>query len=80
MMDGHVTEMPVVKKKVDTPYFIGEIEALARENPPYDLVIGNIPNAREPSDPDSTWKNPVMTRAHSKSRKIQPLNITVWTY
>ena len=59
MMDGHVTETPVVKKKVNTPYFIGEVEALAMENPPYDLVIGNIPNAREPSDPNILLGNQV---------------------
>ena len=85
MVDGHVTETPVVKKKVDTPYFIGEVEALAMENTPYDLVIGNIPNAHEPSDPDSTWKPvahepgvacPLVTRAQSKSRMVRPLKVT----
>ena len=85
MMDGYVTETPVVKKKVDTPYFIGEVEALAMENPPYGLVIGNIPKAREPSDPDCTWKPgahepevacPVVTRAQAlKVTKSQDIKV-----
>ena len=29
MMDGRVVEVPVVKKIVDTPYYIGEVEGVA---------------------------------------------------
>ena len=28
MMDGRVIEVPVVKNKVDTPYYIGEVEGV----------------------------------------------------
>ncbi len=40
MMDGRVVEVPVVKKRVDTPYYIGEVEGVAMKAPIYDLVIG----------------------------------------
>ena len=46
MMDGRVIEVPVVKKKVDTPYYIGEVEGVAMKAPIYDLVIGNAHGAR----------------------------------
>ncbi len=39
MMDGRVIEVPVVKKKVDSPYYIGEVEGVAMIAPIYDLVI-----------------------------------------
>ena len=46
MMDGRVVEVPVVKKRVDTPYYIGEVEGVAMKAPIYDLVIGNVHGAR----------------------------------
>ncbi len=37
MMDGRVIDVPVVKKKVDTPYYIGEVEVVAMKAPIYDI-------------------------------------------
>ena len=58
MMDGRVIEVPVVKKKVDTPYYIGEVEGVAMKAPIYDLVIGNVHGARGQEDPDTSWEVP----------------------
>ena len=58
MMDGRVIEVPVVKKKVDTPYYIGEVEGVAMKTPIYDLVIGNDRGARGQEDPDTSWEVP----------------------
>ena len=58
MMDGRVIEVPVVKKKVDTPYYIGEVEGVAMKAPIHDLVIGNVHGARRQEDPDTSWKVP----------------------
>ena len=58
MMDGIVIEVPVVKKKVDTPYYIGEVEGVAMKAPIYDLVIGNVHGARGQEDPDTSWEIP----------------------
>ena len=55
VMDGRVIEVPVVKKKVDTPYYIGEVEGVAMKAPIYDLVIGNVHGARGQEDPDTSW-------------------------
>ena len=58
MMDGRVIEVPVVKKKVHTPYYIGEVEGVAMKAPIYDLVIGNVQGARGQEDPDTSWEIP----------------------
>ena len=46
---------------VDTPYFIGRLNALSVEKPVYDIVVGNIPGARDASDPDIHWRPNVDT-------------------
>ena len=58
MMDGRVIEVPVVKKKVDIPYYIGEVEGVAMKAPIYDLVIGNVHGARGQEDSDTSWEIP----------------------
>ena len=58
MMDGRVVEVPVVTKRVDTPYYIGEVEGVAMKAPIYDLVIGNVHGARGQEDPDTSWEIP----------------------
>ena len=58
MMDGRVIEVPVVKQKVDTPYYIGEVEGVAMKAPIYDLVIGNVHWARGQEDPDTSCEIP----------------------
>ena len=57
MMDDRVVEVPVVKKRVDTPYYIGEVEGVAMKAPIYDLVIGNVHRARGQEDPDTRLPN-----------------------
>ena len=46
MMDSRVIEVSVVKKRVDNPYYIGEVDGVARKAPIYDLVIAHIHGAR----------------------------------
>ena len=79
MMDGHAVNVPVVQKHVDTPYYTGLLTAVAMDNPVYDLVIGNIPGAREPSNPDPEWRTTtaaVVTRSQKSTRKLQPLKVS----
>ena len=56
LIDGTVRKVPVAKVSVDTPYFRGEIQALCMKNPVYQLILGNLPGIRDPSDPDLSWK------------------------
>eukprot|EP00105_Crassostrea_gigas_P033722 XP_011457196.1 PREDICTED: uncharacterized protein LOC105349201 [Crassostrea gigas] len=66
LADGSKIKVPVACVSIDTPYFIGEVEAWCSKNPLYDVIIGNIPNARDSKDPDMRWSpstaNAVLTR------------------
>ena len=45
LIDSNIRKFPIVKLQVDTPYFVGEVEAMCMENPICNLVIGNLPGA-----------------------------------
>ena len=51
--------------EVSTPYYSGTVEALWLRDPLYQLIIGNIPGARAPNDPNETWcvKTAAVTRS-----------------
>ena len=75
---GTRARLPVAKIHVDTPYLIGEVEALCADDSLYDLIIGNVDGAREPGDPDLGWEEggAVETRAQRKRETIKtPLRV-----
>lgn len=55
MIDGTARNVPLAKVDIDSPYFKGQAEAMVMPLPVYDLIIGNVPGAREPNDPDKSW-------------------------
>lgn len=55
LIDGTARKVEVSKITVNTPFFVGEVEALCMENPLYDLILGNIPGVRGPNDPNLDW-------------------------
>ncbi len=55
LVDGTIREVPVANVAIDSPYFVGSVEALCMVNPVYDVIIGNIPTARDPGNPDLMW-------------------------
>ena len=59
MINGDTFTAPVVHIMADTPYFTGQFNALAVEKPVYDIVVGNIPGARNANDPDRNWRSNV---------------------
>ena len=61
MINGDTFTAPVVNIMVDTPYFTGRFNALSVEKPVYDIVVGNIPGARDANDPDVNWRPEVDT-------------------
>lgn len=87
LLDGTVRKFPLARVSISTPFFVGEYEALCAENPVFDLILGNIPNVREPNNPDLNWQeyvnpedteiaNAVQTRAQrSKEGKFTPLQV-----
>ena len=49
-IDQTLKEAPIAEIKVDTPYYTGVAQAICLRDPLFDLVIGNIPEARNPDD------------------------------
>ena len=75
---GTTERVPVARVTVNTPYLVGDTEALCVNESLYDLVIGNVPGAREPFRPDNEWEmvGTVQTRAQKKlGKQIQPLKV-----
>ncbi|PIK56474.1 hypothetical protein BSL78_06637 [Apostichopus japonicus] len=62
LIDGTVRQFPVVTIEVDTPYFVGTVSALCMDDPVYDLILGNVPGVREPTDPNENWGKSVDIR------------------
>ena len=55
LIDGTVRQFPIANIVVDTPYFQGPVSALCMDNPVYDLILGNIPGVRDPTNPYPSW-------------------------
>ncbi len=54
-INGVEADAPCRSVHISAPYFTGRTEALLFDTPLYDVVIGNIPGARERTDPDKEW-------------------------
>ena len=57
--------------EVDTPFYVGTVEALCLRDPLFDLIIGNVPGARRSDDPTPEWGvvTAVAIRAQARSGK-----------
>jgi len=67
MVDNTIRRAPIGKIIVDTPYLRGEVEALCLPDVIYDLIIGNVPGARAPDDPDTAWQAAAATNKSEDS-------------
>ena len=52
-IDQIVKEARIAESEVDTPYYTGVTQAIGLRDPLFDLIIGNIPVARNPDNPVS---------------------------
>ena len=50
-IDRTLKEAPIAEIKLDTPYYTRVTQAICLRDPLFDLVIGNIPGARNPDVP-----------------------------
>ena len=48
-VDRTIKKAPMARMKVNTPYFVGEVDALCLREPLFDLIMGNIRGARNPN-------------------------------
>ena len=51
LVDNTLRKAPYAYIDIDTPYLKGNFRALCLPDSIYDLIIGNVPNARKPDDP-----------------------------
>ena len=58
------------KVSIDTPYYKGEVLALCPENPHVDLIVGNIPGAREGTDPAINWVPTLAVQIRTQLRQL----------
>ncbi|XP_077862642.1 uncharacterized protein LOC144344640 [Saccoglossus kowalevskii] len=78
MVDRTVRRVPVAMVEIDTPYLRDTVEALCVQDPIYELIVGNVPGARPPDEPDPVWNvsGAGTTRAQAqKSGKVKPLKV-----
>ena len=55
-IDSTMLKVATAMVQVDSPYFVGEVEANLSDHPLCDCVIGNIFGAKDPFSPDPAWK------------------------
>jgi len=69
LIDGTVRYTPRTKIYVQTPFFSGLTTAICMENPIYDVVIGNVPGARDVSisSPVERTTQAVQTESQEKA-------------
>ena len=81
LADSTKRTVPLAKVYIDTPYVTGVFEVWCMENPVFDLIVGEVSNARKPHEPDPEWKpKPVLaveTRQQVKDKKkpYKPLKV-----
>ena len=56
LINGEIIKVPIVKITIDSPYLTKTVEAMCMKNPIYDLVVGNVEDARPPDDPNINWE------------------------
>ena len=56
MADKTVRKVPHAIININTPFYTGKVNAVCLPDALYDLLIGNIEGAREPNNPDKSWK------------------------
>ncbi|KAK3788520.1 hypothetical protein RRG08_030221 [Elysia crispata] len=76
-IDNTVLLAEKARIQVKTPYLSGEVEALCIPEVICDLVVGNVPGARNPDDPDMTaMVGAVTTRAQARQEvRHRPLTV-----
>jgi len=70
LIDGSIRRAPVVEVSLDTPYFTGTTTAVCMETLLYDVIIGNIPGATNPTPAQPA--SVVQTRSPVKATRAKP--------
>lgn len=69
LADGSKVSVPIAEVSIDTPFLKGQYEVWCMENPVYDLIVGNVPDAKPADQPDPDWQvNAVETRQQKRDK------------
>lgn len=78
LIDGTARRTPVAEIELDTPFFKGRTKVVCMRNPLYDVIIGNVPGAKEPNYVVHEKLQAVVTRQmeERQQRREYPLKVT----
>ena len=69
LIDNTARKVPIARIYVDTPYLKGHVEAQCLSEPIYDLLIGNVRDARDTQNPDPSWQEACAVTTRSQAKK-----------
>ena len=69
LIDNTVRKVPIARITINTPYLSGEVDVQCLPDVIYDLIIGNVPGARQADDPDPDWQEACAVTTRSQARK-----------
>ena len=68
-IDNTTRKVPIARIYVDTPYLKGHVEAQCLSDLIYDLIIGNVRDARDARNPDPRWQEACAVTTRSQAKK-----------
>ena len=69
LIDNTARKVLIAKIYVDMPYLKGHVEAQCLSDPIYDLIIGNVRDARDAQNPDPSWQEACAVTTRSQAKK-----------
>ena len=69
LIDNTARKVPIARIYVDTPYLKGHVEAQCLSDPIYDLIIGNVRDARDAQNPDPSWQEACAVTTRNQAKK-----------
>ena len=69
LIDNTARKVPIARIYVDTPYLKGHVESQCLLDPIYDLIIGNVRDARDAQNPDPSWQEACAVTTQSQAKK-----------
>ena len=72
LADGSRIKVPVAQVFITTPFLKGQYEVWCMDNPVYDLIVGNVPDAKPANRPDPEWQVHAVETRQQKRAKDKP--------
>lgn len=47
LIDGTARRTPTARIYIETPFYVGEVEAMCMNKPMFSLIVGNIPGVKD---------------------------------